>query len=99
VRFRFVGELILWRGPSPYHFVTLPPDVAAQIRSVAALVTYGWGAIPVRATIGGSTFETSLFPRDGGYVLPVRDRVRLTEQLVLGDAVDVELAIRSERLA
>jgi hypothetical protein len=99
VRFRFDGELILWRGPSPYHFVRVPAAEAAQIREVAPLVTYGWGVIPVRATIGRTSFETSLFPRDGGYLLPVRDRVRLAERLALGDAVDVELAIRSERLA
>jgi len=99
VRFRFDGELIYWRGPSPYHFITIPLAEAGAIRSVARLVTYGWGVIPVRATIGRSTFDTSLFPRHGGYVLPVRDRVRLAEGLALGDEVEVELEIRSDRLA
>ena len=62
VRFLFAGEVIYWRGPSPYHFVPLPPAEAAEIRSVANLVTYGWGVIPVRARIGDTEFETSLFP-------------------------------------
>jgi hypothetical protein len=98
VRFVFSGELIYWRGPSPFHFVPLPPAEAAEIRSVAGLVTYGWGVIPVRARIGGTDFETSLFPRDGGYLLPIRDRVRLAEGLALGDVVEVDLGIRSETL-
>ncbi len=98
VRLLFSGELVYWRGPSPFHFVPLPPAEAAEIGSVARLVTYGWGVIPVRARIGGTDFETSLFPRDGGYLLPIRDRVRLAERLELGDVVEVDLGIRSETL-
>ena len=45
--------------------------------------------------IGESRFTTSLFPREGGYVLPIKDRVRLAEGMVLGEAVLVELAILS----
>ena len=93
--FAFDGELIAWRGPSPYHFVALPRDDAAAIRTVSAAVTYGWGMIPVRARIGESTFETALWPRNGGYVLPIRDNVRVAEDLQLGDEVAVELWIRT----
>jgi uncharacterized protein DUF1905 len=95
VRFVFSGELIHWRGPSPYHFIALPPAEASAIRSVANLVTYGWGVIPVEAVIDGVEFTTSLFPRQGGYLLPVKDRVRLALGLDLGDVVAVELAVRS----
>ena len=58
-------------------------------------VTYGWGMIPVRVRIGGTVFETSLFPKDGRYVVPVKDIVRKAEGLAEGDVVTVELAIRS----
>jgi hypothetical protein len=95
MRFVFSGELIHWRGPSPYHFVALPPAAAAEIHSVASLVTYGWGVIPVEALIDGVEFTTSLFPKDRGYLLPVKDRVRAVLGLELGDVVEVELAIRS----
>lgn len=98
MRFRFTGELVHWRGPSPYHFIALPPGEAAEIRSVATLVTYGWGVIPVEAEIDGVAFTTSLFPRHGGYLLPVKDRVRLALGLELGDAVEVEVTVRSELL-
>ena len=98
MRFVFSGELIHWRGPSPFHFIALPPAEAAEIRMVANLVTYGWGVIPVEAVIDGVEFTTSLFPRDGGYLLPVKDRVRLVLGLDLGDVVEVELAVRSATL-
>lgn len=89
----FEATLIEWRGPAPFHFLPLPPEVAAPIRAVAPLVTYGWGVIPVRATIGGTTFTSSLFPRDGGYLLPVKDAVRAAAGLALGDRVTVRLAL------
>lgn len=92
-RAEFTTELVFWRGPSPFHFLPLPPAHAAEVRFLAPMVTYGWGVIPVRATIGRSTFTTSLFPRDGGYLLPVKDKVRKAEGLVVGDRVAVVLTL------
>ena len=95
IRFRasFTGEVVYWHGPSPFHFVPVPPAEAAAIRVIAPVTTYGWGVIPVRGRIGGTEFTTSLFPKDGGYLMPVKDRVRLAEALAIGDTVAVELAI------
>ena len=91
----FAGEIWYWRGPAPFHFVTVPEDVSADIRAVSPLVSYGWGVIPVIVRIGETEFETSLFPRDGGYVVPIKDVVRHAEGLFLGDTVALELSIRS----
>lgn len=90
----FTGELWYWRGPSPFHFVTVPDDASAALRAVSAAVTYGWGMIPVRVHIEATVWETSLFPRDGRYVVPVKDAVRRAERLAVGDTVTVRLAIR-----
>jgi hypothetical protein len=95
MEFDLAGELFEWRGPSPYHFIRVPEEVADAIREVANLVTYGWGVIPVTVRIGASTFTTALFPRDGGYLVPIKDRVRRAEGLALGDLVSLELAIGS----
>ena len=89
------GELWYWRGPSPYHFVTVPPGPSAELRAVARSVTYGWGVIPVQVRVGATAFETSLFPRDGGYVVPIKDAVRRAEGLAVGDVVSLELAVRT----
>ena len=91
----FAGELWYWRGPSPYHFITVPEEVCVRLRDVSPMVSYGWGMIPVRARIGGTVWETSMFPKDGGYVLPVKDAVRNAEGLAAGDTATVELAVRS----
>lgn len=91
----FAGDLYYWRGPSPYHFIRVPEEVCVVLRELSPAVTYGWGMIPVRGRIGATLFETSLFPKDGGYVLPIKDAVRKAEDLAPGDKLTVELAIRS----
>ncbi|MES5817899.1 DUF1905 domain-containing protein [Streptomyces sp. RG80] len=90
----FSGRVIEWRGPAPYYFVPVPDEECADIREVAAQATYGWGVIPVRARIGQVAFETSLFPKDGGYLLPVKNAVRKPQGLTAGDEVSVELTVR-----
>ena len=93
MRWVFTDELVYWRGPSPYWFVPLPLDACRQIDAEKAELTYGWGVIPAAARIGGTDFTTSLFPRDGRYMLPVKVAVRRAEELDDGDPVTVELRV------
>lgn len=75
--------------------MTLPEEAAAALREIARDVTYGWGMIPVSVRIGRTAFTTSLWPKDGGYVLPIKDAVRRAEAVDDGDTVTVRLAIRA----
>lgn len=90
----FVGCVIEWRGPSPYYFLPIPEPESEDIREVAAMASYGWGVIPVEATVGDVTFTTSLFPKDGGYLLPLKDAVRKPAGLGPGDEIAVRMTIR-----
>ena len=93
MKLNFAGDMFEWRGPSPFYFVRVPDVEAARIAEVASMVTYGWGVIPVTMTIGSSTVTTSLFPKDGGYLVPIKNSVRLPEKLSVGDLVNVTLSI------
>jgi hypothetical protein len=97
VQFRFEATVIDWRGPSPFFFAPIPQDLAADLRQVAQLVTYGWGMIPVEAAIGGVAFKTSLFPKDNTYLLPIRVAVRRKTGVTAGDSIMVEMALQAER--
>lgn len=90
---RFQGEVWYWRGPSPFHFVTVPADASAELADQSAAVSYGWGMIPATATLGTTTWTTSLFPKDGGYVVPIKDAVRRAEGVEIGDTVSITLAL------
>ena len=87
------GEIIHWRGPAPFHFVTVPDEQSAAIEAVSSMVTYGWGAIPVAARVGETEFTTSLFPRGERYLVPINVAVRRAERLDLGDEVTVRLRL------
>ena len=93
----FAGTVIEWRGPSPFYFVPVPEEECAAISEVAAMATYGWGVIPVEARVGDVTFSTSLFPKDGGYLLPLKDAVRRPQGITAGDDVTVEMTVRLSR--
>ena len=87
------GELWHWRGPSPYYFVTVPEPASRHLYEVSTVVTYGWGMIPVTVQIGKTRWKTSLWPKDGSYVVPLKTAIRAAEGLALGDIVRVRLTI------
>jgi hypothetical protein len=89
----FSSQIWFWRGPSPWHFVTVPEEASAEIAEAAAIVSYGWGMIPVTAEIGRTRWATSLFPKDGLYIVPLKAQVRKAESLALGDSVQVRLTL------
>jgi len=90
----FDGEIWYWRGPAPFHFVTVPEQQSANLKAISGIVTYGWGMIPVYARIGSTQWKTSLFPKNGAYIVPLKDSVRDAENLEVGDLVTVRLEVR-----
>ena len=91
----FSGEIWFWRGPAPWYFITVPEEHCIELETRSAFLTYGWGMIPVRVAIGGTTWTTSLFPKDGRYIVPVKASVRRAEALELGETVSVRLIVDS----
>jgi Domain of unknown function (DUF1905) len=89
----FSGEMWFWKGPAPFHFITVPEEPSAQLAAASASVTYGWGMIPVSAQIGATEWTTSLFPKDGQYIVPVKASVQKAEGLEIGDLVKVRLVV------
>ena len=92
--FEFSGKIFFWKGPAPFFFVTVPAKQSRAIKEISSLVTYGWGVIPVTVQIGKTEFTTSLFPKDGRYLVPIKASVRKAENLEEGDKVTVHLEIR-----
>ena len=89
----FSGEVFFWKGPAPWHFVTVPESESDAIADVSAIASYGWGCIPVTAQIGDTSWQTSLFPKDGRYLVPLKTWVRKAAAIDLGDVVTVSLTV------
>jgi hypothetical protein len=92
--FEFNGKIFHWRGPAPYLFVAVPEKESADIKAVSQLVTYGWGVIPVHVTVVKTTWKTSLFPKDGRYLVPIRKSAQIAEKLEEGLTISIRLEIR-----
>ena len=90
----FNGKIIFWKGPAPWFFVTVPAKQSRELKAISGLVTYGWGVIPVHVRIGKTEFQTSLFPKDDLYLVPIKASVRKAENLDKGDKVTVRLEVR-----
>jgi hypothetical protein len=93
MEFEFSGEVWEWRGPSPFYFVTVPEEESVELEALSLHVTYGWGMIPVEATIGLTRWTTSLFPKDGRYVVPLKSAIRKAEDIDVGDTVNIRLDV------
>jgi Domain of unknown function (DUF1905) len=89
----FTGELWLWKGPAPWHFITVPEEESRDLEATAGSVSYGWGMIPVTAWIGRTRWRTSLYPKDGRYIVPVKAGIRKAERVDVGDVVSIRLTV------
>jgi len=90
VEWVFNGEIIQWRGPAPYFFVAMSESDSAELKEEARSLIY-WGQVPVDVVIGHTEFRTALFPKDGRYMVPLKDAVRRAEGIGEGDVVAVVL--------
>jgi hypothetical protein len=90
----FSGNILFWKGPAPFFFVAVPAEQSHDLKAISTLVTYGWGVIPVHVQIGKTEWTTSLFPKDGLYLVPIKASVRIAENLAEGDNVTVRLEVR-----
>jgi hypothetical protein len=95
VRVVFDAELWLWdaRRTDAWTFVGLPAGESEEIRDLAGGLRRGFGSLRVRATIGTSTWTTSIFPGKTGYVLPVKRSIRVAEVLDVGDTTTVTVEL------
>ena len=90
--FEFSGPVVEWRGPAPYYFVRIPEEESADIKEAAKGLEY-WGQVPVVVRIEDVDFTTALFPKDGVYLIPLKNAVRKPLQVAPRDVLAVGLDV------
>ena len=98
--YEFTATLWLYSGKAAWHFVTVPHVISADIRFLTADNKRGWGAVPVAASIGGTTWQTSIFPdkKSECYLLPIKAEIRKAESLQAQGDVQVSQDIAAGML-
>jgi hypothetical protein len=93
--YSFRGELWHYPEEAGWHFITLPVELAEELRDDAGPLRKAFGSVKVSASIAGQRWSTSLFPdsKTSSYLLPVRKDIRAAAGIYAGDEVDVELEL------
>lgn len=94
--FNFTAELWMWEGKGAWYFLTLPEDIANRIKFYNEK-RYGFGQISITATIGNTSWNTSIFPdkKSNSFLLPVKSLIRKKEKLILGSQVSAQISTNS----
>ncbi len=93
MRFVFKGKVFEWRGPAPFYFVSTPETITQQIEEVKRELTYGWGVIPARITLGRVTVSTSLIPKNGSFYVPLKNEIRNPNSIETGDEIQITVEL------
>jgi hypothetical protein len=94
MEFEVCGTVIEWRGPAPFFFLPMSKEQSEELDLYKRELSYGWGVIPCQVTLGSVTATTSLFPKDGVYLVPLKDILRKPSGISAGDQVTLNLKIR-----
>ena len=95
MEFEVTGTVIEWRGPAPFYFLPMSKEQSEELDLYKRELSYGWGVIPCEVTLGAMTTTTSLFPKDGIYLVPLKDMLRKPNSLGAGDKASLVLRIRA----
>ena len=89
------GPLWLWTGENgSWHFITVPAELADEIKAHGLAAMRGFGSARVEARIGEVSWRTSVFPmKSDGYILPVKAEVRRRAGIAAADEVTVTLEL------
>lgn len=93
MQFQFDAEVFEWRGPAPFYFAATPDEISQEIEELKGELSYGWGVIPARVTIGEICVTTSLIPRNGSFYVPLKNAIRKPNNIDLGDQVEILLEL------
>lgn len=90
----FTSKVVLYPGAGGWHFAYVDDKQSKKLREIPRKKTRGFGSVKVRAKIGTSIWDTSLFPsKEGPYLLAIKKSVRFEESIEAGDTVKVSCSI------
>lgn len=93
---KFKAKVVPYPGMTAWHFATLDQKSAGVVKKgQEGKKRIGWGSVPVVATIGQTSWKTSIFPdkKSASYLLPLKVQVRKKEDIEAGDTITIALQI------
>jgi len=90
IKYEFTAKCWQHAGPGSWHFVSLPNELAKEIRNVLKSEEEGWGRLTATAKIGDSEWKTALWfdTKVNTYLLPLKAEIRKKENLEIGKDIE-----------
>ncbi len=94
--FKIKSKVWLYPGMAGWHFMSVPKKEGENIKKRFGKKQRSWGSLPVVATLGKTTWKTSIFPdkQSGSYLLPLKALVRKKEGVFSGDKVSFSIEVK-----
>lgn len=92
--FEVSGQVFEWRGPAPFYFLAMSLEQSEEIETYKRELSYGWGVIPAEVTLGEVTSTTALIPKDGVFLVPLKDLFRKPAGVRAGSEVSLTVRLR-----
>ncbi len=79
-------------GKGGWHFVKVKKDISKKLKNIKK---FGFGSVKVKARVGKTSWETSLFPekKNGPYMISIKADVRKKEKIKSGKNVRVHISL------
>ncbi len=90
IKYSFTAKPWQHAGQGGWHFVSLPKELAREIRNLLKPEEEGWGRLPVTAKIGTSEWQTAIWfdTKADTYLLPLKAEIRKKENLAPGKNIE-----------
>lgn len=93
IQYKFTAKIWQHTSPGGWFFVSLPNEMAGEIRMALKSQEEGWGRLKAAAQVGESTWETAIWydSKYKTYLLPLKGEIRKKEQLSTSTEIEVTL--------
>lgn len=93
IQYEFTAALWQHNTTGGWHFVSLPEETSAEIRTLLKSSEEGWGRLKALAKIGNTEWKTAIWfdTKRNTYLLPVKASVRLKENLKIKTEISIDL--------
>ena len=95
IEYKFRAKVWQHDGPAGWYFVSLPNELAKEIRDALKSEEQGWGRLKATAKIGNSEWKTAIWfdTKHNTYLLPLKAEIRTIENLEIGNNIEAVVEI------
>jgi len=95
IKYQFAGKVWQYSSPGGWHFISLPIEMANEIRENLKWQEEGWGRLKANAAIGNIEWETAIWfdTKHNTYLLPIKADIRKKAKIVTGNDIEVDIWI------